>query len=427
MPEHQGLLLILDGLGDRGIAGFDGRTPLEAAHTPNLDQLIGAGQGALVDPLFPGVPVGTHTGTGVLMGIPPTEIARLARGPVEMAGTERQAADGDILIRCNFATLEENDQRLRVIDRRAGRIREHTGELAHILEDIDLGAGIRGTLIPATQHRTILQLRGQGLSAEITNTDPGSDLHDLVDCRATRATAAAERTARAVNRFTRIARQRLDRHPVNQQRRENGQMPANGVICRSAGVRHAPSSLIHHMGLKAALISGESTVIGLGRLLNYRVFTQPGFTALPETDLSAKIAAAETALKEHDLVFLHIKGPDICAHDLDPEGKRGLLERVDAALAPLLHLGLVIGVTGDHSTDSNSGKHVGDPVPSLLVAPHGRRDHCSRFGEADCAAGGLGRVSATGFLCAMLDSMGWLHRFKPEDIPFFQAPANGGS
>lgn len=84
--------------------------------------------------------------------------------------------------------------------------------------------------------------------------------------------------------------------------------------------------------------------------------------------------------------------------------------------------GLVIGITGDHSTDSHSGRHVGDPVPSLLYAPQGRRDGCRQFGEIDCATGGLGRVSGTGFLCALLDSMGRLHKFREAHAMYYAPP-----
>jgi 2,3-bisphosphoglycerate-independent phosphoglycerate mutase len=114
-----------------------------------------------------------------------------------------------------------------------------------------------------------------------------------------------------------------------------------------------------------------------------------------------------------------VKAPDICAHDRNAREKRAVIEAVDSAIAPLVRSDLVFAVTGDHSTSSVSGDHTGDPVPSLLCAPMGRRDLCNRFGEAYCATGGLGRVSATGFLCAMLDAMGYLHKYKPGEAQLF--------
>jgi 2,3-bisphosphoglycerate-independent phosphoglycerate mutase len=240
----------------------------------------------------------------------------------------------------------------------------------------------------------------------------------VVSCEPLTANKAAIKTANAINRFTAISHERLEAHPVNVQRRSEGLLPANGVICRSAGMVNQPSSLINHLGISAGLVAGESTVTGLGRVLGYQVMTDPRFTAMPDTDLQAKVATAKALLEQQDMVFLHIKGPDICAHDHDPQTKKGLLESVDAALGNLLSPELVVGITGDHSTDSNSGRHVGDPVPSLLYSPDGRRDRCERFGEADCAVGGLGRVSATGYLFSMLDAMGFVRNFKASDTQF---------
>lgn len=418
----KGLLLILDGLGDRGQALFNDATPLEAAATPSMDQLISAGQGGLMDPLFPGVPVGTHTGTGVLLGIPPADIVHLARGPIEAAGIGLDGPDGELLVRANLATLEQTGQGFRILDRRAGRISgAETQELTAALGQLDLGNGICARLHPATQHRAVLCLQGAGLSSQISDTDPGnldSASAPLPPSRPRDGTAAAAVTADAINRVTRLIFQRLQDHPVNQRRRAQGLPPANGILCRSPGTRRSTRSLIRHQGLRGALVAGESTVIGLGRLLGLEVHSDPRFTSLPDTDLAAKVEMATAALAHNDLVFLHIKGPDICAHDRDPAGKRQLLERIDRAITPLLQRELVIGITGDHSTDCNSGRHTGDPVPALLYIPRGRRDHCRGFSEAECAAGGLGRLSGTGFLCSLLDAMGVMHKFREEDLPF---------
>ena len=419
--KYKGLMLILDGLGDDGIAELDGKTPLEAAATPNMDGLVTRGMAALTDPLYPGVPVGTHTGTGVLLGIPPKEAAGLNRGPIEAAGVGIATHLGDILIRCNFATLQEQGEEFRIVDRRAGRIAEGTHELARRLVNVDLGDGITATLVPATQHRAVLKLSGEDLSAAISDTDPGSGFQykGVIRSAPQEPGVAAARTAHALNRFMYLAYDELSKHPLNQQREKSGQMPANGVLCRSAGRSLQTISLIKRLGLKGSVIAGESTVIGLAELLKFNVITNERFTSLPDTDLAAKVAAAQRALEEDDIVFLHIKGPDICAHDNNPLGKRDLLEAVDRAITPLLRDDLVFAVTGDHSTSSVSGDHTGDPVPSLLYAPMSRRDLCTRFGEAFCATGGLGRISSTSFLCAMLDAMGYMHKHKPGEAQFF--------
>ena len=414
-------MVILDGLGDGGIAGFQGKTPLEAAHTPVMDRLVREGMAALIDPLHQGVPVGTHTGTGILLGIPPKDIAHLTRGPVEAAGIGLTSEWGDILIRCNFATLEEWGDSFRIIDRRAGRIAEDTLELVRELVDVDVGDGISATLYPATQHRAVLRLSGEELSAAISDTDPGSAFQDRGAVRSApqEAGTAAARTAHALNRFTYLAHTHLDNHPVNRLRRKNGLLAANGILCRSAGKNTQPTSLVKRLGLKGCVIAGESTVVGLAKMLKFQVVSEPGFTSLPNTDLNRKVAATRAALEENDIVFLHVKGPDICAHDKNPEEKKKLLEAFDRQLAELTNQNLVIAVTGDHSTNSNTGDHTGDPVPSLLFNPLGRRDLCTQFGESHCAGGGLGRISATGFLCSMLDAMGFMHKYKPGESLFY--------
>ncbi len=420
MATHRkGVMLILDGLGDLPSAELTDHTPLEAAHTPNLDALLRRGQGGMMDPLFPGVPVGTHTGAALLLGLAPADVARLPRGPAEAEGIGIRMRPGELALRCNFATLGSAESGFRILDRRAGRIADGTQGLSQALRDLDLGEGVSGSLYPATRHRAVLHLRGDDLSPRISDTDPG--VYDreggLVQSRPLDASPAAARTARALNRFSALARQRLTPVAINRERAAHGLPPANGVICRGAGQAGRFCSLLRHYGVRGAVVSGESTVIGLGRIFGYRGIARPGFTAMPDTDIPGKIAAALEALHDADLVFVHFKGPDIAAHDRQPRLKRDYLARVDAALAPLQGLDLVIAATGDHSTDSNSGRHTGDPVPSLLFRPDGRRDRCTSYGETECLSGGLGRIGATALLASMLDAMGAIRQFAARDYP----------
>ena len=231
--------------------------------------------------------------------------------------------------------------------------------------------------------------------------------------------AAAVITAEAINEFVHQAHQVLAPHPVNAARAAAGKLPANGILTRGAGTISRFRNLIEQLELRAAVVTGERTVVGLARLLGYTAIVRDDFTALPDTNLAGKIEAAQNALEDHDFVLLHIKGPDICAHDRDPQGKRHMIERVDAALERLENSNVVIGVTGDHSTDSNSGRHCGNPVPSILYSPNGRHDGVFTFNEAACSGGGLGRLSATGYLASLLDSMGAMTNYTPSQRTLF--------
>jgi 2,3-bisphosphoglycerate-independent phosphoglycerate mutase len=421
---HKGIMVILDGVGDRPVPSLGGATPLEAAATPNLDKLAAAGICGLVDPLIPGLPVSTHTGTGVLMGLAVKDACELPRGPVEASGVGLPIQTGDIALRCNFATLEPRGGKFKILDRRAGRIKTDTQELAAALHNMPLGDGISAALRPASQHRAALRLSGPALSAEVSDTDPdtdGDDVQVLISQPLDPEDRNAVKTAAAINRFVTEAHHRLRDHPVNQRRVRQGKRPANGIITRGAGRLGRLRNLIQNLRIQAAVVAGERTVVGLGELFNFTTLTEPAFTSLTDTDLSGKVAATRVALKNHDLVFLHIKGADICAHDREPGRKKAFLEKVDDALAALFGEDLVIGVTGDHSTDSNTGDHCGDPVPSVLYAPSGRKDSAQKYGESTCMAGGLGRVPAMSFLLSLLDGMGRLHNFRPVDRFFFEA------
>ncbi len=420
-PQHKGLVIIFDGIGDRPCAALGGATPLESAVTPALDALADRGLCGMMDPLYPSVPVDTHTGTGILMGLSPRDASRLSRGPVEAAGVELPIQNGDVALRANFATLEPCDGEFRAIDRRAGRISTGTSELAAVLTDVSLGHDIVASLRPATQHRAVVHLSGPNLSGRITDTDPGAGntLGYVATCEPLDAdNAEAVLTAEALNEFLAVARERFTDHPVNIERLNHGLPPANGIITRGAGKLGDLRNTVMLIGLRAALVSGECTVKGLGRLFGYTVVSQPTFTARQDTDLDAKVAATEKALESHDLVFLHIKAPDICSHDMDADGKRAFLQRADAAIGRLFSPDRVVAVTGDHSTDSNVGRHVGDPVPSILCAPLGRRDRCRGYGETSCMSGGLGRISGHSLLLAVLDAMGVLSNYRPIHDPY---------
>ncbi len=413
----KGLMFILDGLGDRPVNALKGQTPLEAAKTPCMDSMLTRGLGGLVDPLLPGVPVDTHTGTALLTGVSARHVNNIRRGPVEAAGAGVILQEGEIALRCNFATVKEEAGKYHIKDRRAGRLdQKAVAELSDSLQNVDLGEGIRATVHPATQHRAVLHVQGSRLSAEISDSDPlsGSELVVQPFMVQNSANPDAKRTADALNILTVKATQLLEDHPYNVQRKNSGLPEANCIICRGAGQWFEIKSMLHFLGIKSALVTGDCTIAGLGRLLNHTVITAPEFTALYNTDIESKIKHSLQALKEHDIVFVHIKAPDICSHDFDPVGKRDFLERFDNCLNKLDYNELVIGISGDHSTNSNRGVHCADPVPSLLYSPGGRRDFCTRFGESECLRGGLGRITSNGFLLSMLNSMGCLHNFRPE-------------
>jgi 2,3-bisphosphoglycerate-independent phosphoglycerate mutase len=343
------------------------------------------------------------------MGLNPDDATSLGRGPVEAAGVGLSLDPGDVALRCNLATLEKRGRDLVILDRRAGRPTTDTQVLCESLQHVALAEGVTATLRAATQHRAVLRLSGVRLSPSVGNTDPGDAAQvptRLWRCRpASPSDPWAARTAAAINQFIDVAFESMVAHPANRQREQRGEPPITGVITRGAGALVPMRNTVRDRRLRTAVVAAECTVLGLGRLFDFTLVTDPRFTALTDTDLDAKIEAARSALETHDLVFVHIKGADVCSHDQKPRDKRDFLEQVDAALAPLLERDCVVAVSADHTTDSNTGAHTGDPVPSLIYVPGGEPDGVQDFGETACRDGGLGRLLATSFLDAVFQAM----------------------
>lgn len=406
VTRNKCVLLIIDGLGDLPIPELDGKTPLEAAKTPVLDQLAGSGLYGLVDPIIPGEIPNTHSGTGMLMGLLPEQADRLKRGPVEAAGAGQALAPGDVAVRANFATIEQRDGVFLVTDRRAGRIATGTQELAASLADVDLGDGIRGRFVSTDQHRGVLILSGPGLSDSISDTDPGDQNMPVALDICKPLKPEAELTALKVNRFITEAHRLLAGHPVNKTRSRAGKLPATGIITRGAGSRIELDNVLSMKGLSVGIVSGCNTVLGLGHVFGFNAIKDARFTASLDTDLDAKIAAVKEALASHDLVFIHVKAPDICSHDRQPLAKRDFLQRLDKSLKPLLKMGVTIAVASDHTTNSNTGSHSADPVPALIYQPGAEgRDEPVKFGESSCSEGNMKRQLSNKFLSRVLRTM----------------------
>lgn len=406
--SRKSVVLILDGLGDLPSAFLDGRTPLEAARTPTLDRLAGAGFYGLADPVGKGKIPNTHSGCGVLMGVLPSDLDHLKRGPVEASGAGRVLGTDEIAVRANFATLEDHPAGLNIIDRRAGRINAGTEKLAVGLERVDLGDGISGALLPTDQHRCVLVFSGRGLDPRVGDTDPGD--RGLPACvkPCEPLADAAKLTAGKIDRFLQLAREHLLGHPLNLEREAAGLLPANGIITRGAGRGFSLENALTSKGMNAAVVAGCNTVIGLARTLGFESITDSRFTADADTDIDAKFRAALSALERHDIVYVHIKAPDLFAHDHQPELKKAFLERVDRSSGVLERAGVVIALASDHSTDSNTGAHTADPVPTLLFDPStvsGDRERPPNFGEKACASGTMPRQSSHQLLLRLLEKV----------------------
>ena len=195
----KGIVLIMDGMGDRPLKELDNQTPLQAANTPNMDKMAAEGITGIMDSIAPGIIPGSDTAHLSILGYNPYEVYT-GRGPFEANGVGVDVLPGDIAFRCNFSTADED---LIVTDRRAGRIKSGTKEIVEVLNTMKLEdyPDIKIIFKESTGHRAVLVLRGEGLSDKVSDADPKVEGNKPKEVKALDDSEEAKKTADILNQL----------------------------------------------------------------------------------------------------------------------------------------------------------------------------------------------------------------------------------
>jgi 2,3-bisphosphoglycerate-independent phosphoglycerate mutase len=402
------LYVCLDGLGDDPIPALGNRTPLEAAETPFLDSLAARGRTGNVFTVAPGVAPESDPGVFGILGYDPRE-EHPGRGVLEVVGIGMAFHDGDLAYRVNFATAEWPE----IVDRRVGR--DLASEEAEALAD-EVNRGLRlpdatFELRATVEHRGALVIRSElgPLSASVTNTDPAyaREGHlgvalETFEARVARAepieeTPEARTAADLTNAFVEGAAQVLDRSPVNERRRSLGKMAANLVLTRDGG-DHIPDirPIRERFGPSWGCFVEMPVERGIAIVLGMEAIDVPRLDGSDRAFAAWADLAAE-ALEGFDALYVHIKGPDVPAHDGRAEDKRDVISAIDRAffgevLGRIDLRDTLVAVTADHSTSSLRKAHTDDPVPLVVAGGPVTSDGSPSFGESVAARGSLGTV-----------------------------------
>jgi 2,3-bisphosphoglycerate-independent phosphoglycerate mutase len=381
------LLMICDGLGDRPVKDLNGQTPLQHAETPNLDLLASQGVCGIMDTIGPGIRPGSDTAHLALLGYDPYKYYS-GRGPFEAYGLDMEVKPGDVALRCNFGTVDEE---FRIVDRRAGRIKKGTDEFTKALNEIEIG-GAETIFKEGVEHRGVLILRGEDLSPAVTDTDP----HEagVLVSKASASQPEGQKTADIIDEYSKKSHDILKNHPVNKTRIGNEELPANYILMRGAGKMLKVPSINEKWGLKSAAVVGVPLVRGICKAVGMEIIDVEGATGGLDTDMIAKTKAALAALTDHDYVLLHIKACDIGGHDGDAIGKAKTIERIDKAVKLILTEceSFYFALVADHSTPVSVRDHSSDPVPVAILGEGVRVDDVEKYDERACAKGGLHRI-----------------------------------
>jgi 2,3-bisphosphoglycerate-independent phosphoglycerate mutase len=381
----------MDGLGGLALEP-GGKTELETAHTPNLDLLAEKSTLGLSVPLGPGITVESGPGHLALFGYDPLEY-RIGRGVLEAVGIGFDLEPNDIAIRGNYCTVDETGI---VTDRRAGRIpSEISKELSKLLttriEDVDF------FVETVREHRLAIIMRGSGLSANVSDTDPLKDGYHPLPVRA--LDPEAVKTERVLNLFTERSRQVIETYKPKP--------TANMLLMR--GIDQYPhfTSFPELYGLRAAAIAVYPTYRGIAKLVGMQTLPVEGGTAADE------FATLEKHWKDFDFFYLHVKETDLAGEDGDFSRKVKVIEDVDSLIPRLMALQPdVVIVCGDHSTPAALKGHSWHPVPVLIYSKYVRADGIPEFGERACARGSLGIVPAKHIMPIALANAGRIMKWS---------------
>ena len=409
----KGMVLVMDGMGDRPIKELNNQTPLQAAKTPNMDKMAERGITGIMDSIAPGVIPGSDTAHLSILGYDPYEVYT-GRGPFEASGVGVEVIPGDIAFRCNFSTSDENGI---ITDRRAGRVREGTDKLVETLNTMKIEGyeDIQIIFKESTGHRAVLVLRGEGLSGKVSDADPKVEGNKPKEVVPLDDTPEAQKTADILNKVVPKTYEMIKDHPVNLERIENGEPPANIVIPRGAGAVPSVPSINEKYGVNSACIAETGLIMGIGRFAGMDIIEMEDVTGGVDTNLYniRDTILDQVKNSDHDFFLINIDGADEAGHDGDTQAKVDFLEKVDEiVMSELLKLeDVYIFLTSGHCTPISVLNHSGDPVPILINGPEVRVDDVTEYHEYATAKGGLCRIRGADVMNIMIDLMGYGHKF----------------
>ena len=381
------VLLVADGLGGLPLEA-GGKTELETARTPNLDQCAKEGVCGLSTPVLPGITPGSGPGHLGLFGYDPLEY-RIGRGILEALGINFQVGSKDVAVRGNFCTL---DGAGKISDRRAGRpTTERCIAMVQKMRSIRI-PGIEVFVEPVKEHRFVVVFRGDGLGDRVNDTDPQA--LGVLPLIAHGQDEASKKTAAVVNEFVMQAGKVL-----------SADVPTNGVTLRGFARYPKIGTMQEVYGLKSAALAVYPMYKGLARLVGMDVL-DVGST------LKDQVATLKRVWNDFDFFFMHYKYTDSTGEDGNFPAKVDMIEKLDAVIPDILELKPdVFIVTGDHSTPSKMRSHSFHPVPTLLKAEMCRTDAVGQFSESACIFGGLGHFEAKHLMLLAMAHAGRLGKY----------------
>ena len=408
-------------MADLPVERLGGKTLLQYAHKPMMDQLARNGRCGRLITVPEGFPPGSEVANTAILGYDLNKVYE-GRGPLEAASIGYEMADDDFAIRCNIITLEDG----KIITHNGGNLETDDARVLidylneNLAKPINEREGCeRVKFICGIQYRHLLVIKGG--NKHITCAPPHDHPNEewrplLVKPEATENTDSAKRlspqeTADLINEMILKSQELLAQHPFNIERAKRGERQADSIWPWSGGYRPSMETLMEqYAAIKSgAVISAVDLIQGIGKYAGLRIIKVPGATGLANTNYEGKAQASIEALEKDDFVFVHVEASDEAGHDGDLELKLKTIEYLDQRLiAPIYNKvatwnePVCIAVLPDHLTPVEQRVHVGQPVPFLIWHRGIEPDSVQQYDEASCVSGSYGLLKLNEFMQAFM-------------------------
>jgi len=393
-------IIVPDGMADYPIPDFQGRTPLQIAKTPHMDQVAKQGQVGLAWTIPHGFPPGSDVASLSVVGYDPRKYYT-GRAPLEAAAMGIETGPSDVAFRCNFVTISDD----RMADFSAGHISNKESHafielLNHELADDDI------RFYPGVSYRHIMVYRG-GEKMTLKATPP----HDIIGQPSAKHLPKGPGSER-INDLMARSCELLSDHDINKVRLDLGENPATQIWLWGQG--HAPQMepFVEKYGPTGAVITAVDLLRGIANCIGWDIVQVPGATGYLDTDYAAKGSHAVAALERYDMVLVHVEAPDEASHEGAADKKVMAIQSVDReVVGPLLEAADALGREGegarilvmpDHYTPVSKRTHTPEPVPFAMAGTGIEADSSDSFSEASAKASGLKIRSGSDLMARLL-------------------------
>ncbi|MHC4728518.1 MAG: cofactor-independent phosphoglycerate mutase [Planctomycetota bacterium] len=376
------VIVIPDGAADEPIEQLGNKTVLEAAHIPGMDEISKSGRQGLVRT----VPVGMEAGSDVaqmsLLGYDPQRYYT-GRAPIEAAARNIKLSLEDWIFRCNLITIADGE----MADHSAGHI--SSAEAGKLIKELDEQLGNEQICFHAgVSYRHLLVFKN--LVFDVQTYPPHDNIGTAINKILPRGKGAdllVDLMARSQQIFT--------GHDINKVRKDLGENQVSSIWLWGQGKRAQMEQFKKRFGLQGAAITAVDLVKGLSKLIGFDLIEVPGATGFIDTNYQGKASAAIEALREYDIVFVHIEAPDEASHSGNAEMKKKAVEQIDKHIVIPVFEALQsyeswrMLVMPDHPTPVRTCAHSNEPVPFALAGDNISGILHTTFSEANAAKSGF--------------------------------------